>query len=128
MVRKAFTPGCRISHASSDTSPHARPAMTVSRSPCTATGLPARALSYRQAALSGSTPTKRRRVAPSCSHKCPHTPPPTPPPHDKTRAVCTELLPEVRADRRRQATHATLQERMRRNLPCRKLLEYLVGH
>src|SRR6218665_3547023 len=101
MVRKAFTPGCRISHASSDTSPHARPAMTVSRSPCTATGLPARALSYRQAALSGSTSTKRGRVAPRCSPKCPQTPPPT---------------------------HATLQERMRRNLPCRKLLEYLVGH
>lgn len=52
------------SHASSETSPQASPAISVSRSPLTATGRPARKLSNQQADRSGSASTIVGRRAP----------------------------------------------------------------
>jgi hypothetical protein len=83
---KASAPGPRMRQASGEGSPQASPAMMVSRSPPTLAGLPARALSKRQAAFSGSTTTNtgRRAPCPSQSHASTAAAAPPMPPCTKT--------------------------------------------
>jgi hypothetical protein len=68
--------------ASSEGSPQARPAISVSSAPSTETGSPASALASRQAAFSGSTTTRRGGCAAKLARICTETAaatPPTPP-------------------------------------------------